>query len=213
MDKIVCVGKNDLDHARELGDPVPERPVVFLKPPSILRAATSEGDPLVLGIPRDAGALHHEVEIVLRLDKGGSRLDVKEAERLIGAVTVGLDMTLRDRQAALKKAGHPWTTGKVFADAAVVGPWRRVSEFPNYLQEKFSFALDGQLRQEGFGKDMLFSPAECLAYLSECFPLCPGDVIFTGTPAGVGPVTSGQKGVLSWGPIRYAVQWKGDAPY
>lgn len=211
MEKIVCVGKNFLEHARELGDAVPEKPVLFLKPPSILRVATSPDDVLELCIPRDAGTVHHEVEIVLRLDKGGYRVDAKEAERLIGAVTLGLDMTLRDRQQAQKKAGHPWTTSKVFIDSAIVGPWMRVSEFPNYLQEKFSLALDSRLAQQGFGKDMSFSPAECVAYISEFFPLCAGDLIFTGTPAGVGPVNPGQKGNLQWGPIQYSVMWKSEA--
>jgi 2-keto-4-pentenoate hydratase/2-oxohepta-3-ene-1,7-dioic acid hydratase in catechol pathway len=210
MEKVVCVGKNYQEHARELGEAMPERPVLFLKPPSIVRVATTPEDVLELRIPRDAGALHHETEIVLRLDKGGYRLDVKEAERIIGAVTIGLDMTLRDRQAAQKKAGHPWTTSKVFPDAAVVGPWRRVSEFPNYLKEKFSFAIDGKLAQEDFGTSMTLSPAECVAYASEFFPLVPGDLIFTGTPAGVGPVSPGQKATLQWGPIQYSVVWKAD---
>jgi 2-keto-4-pentenoate hydratase/2-oxohepta-3-ene-1,7-dioic acid hydratase in catechol pathway len=209
MEKIVCVGKNYPEHARELGDAIPEKPVIFIKPPSILRVATPD-EALELRLPAGAGAVHHEAEIVLRLDKGGYKLDVKEAERIIGAVSVGLDMTLRERQAAQKKAGHPWTTSKVFIDCAVIGPWQRVSEFPNYLSEKFSFALDGQLRQQGFGTEMSLSPAECVAYISEFFPLCPGDLIFTGTPAGVGPVAPGQKGVLTWGPIRYAVSWKAE---
>ncbi|MCA2959290.1 MAG: fumarylacetoacetate hydrolase family protein [Silvanigrellales bacterium] len=211
MEKIVCVGKNFLEHARELGDAIPEKPVLFLKPPSVLRVATSPEDLLELRLPRDAGVVHHEAEIVLRLDRGGYRLDVKEAERLIGAVTLGLDMTLRDRQQAQKKAGHPWTTSKVFPDAAVVGPWLRVSEFPDYLTEKFSFALDGRLAQQGFGTEMSFSPAECVAYISEFFPLCAGDLIFTGTPAGVGPVSPGQKGSLHWGSIHYSVLWKAEA--
>jgi len=210
MDKIVCVGKNYLEHALELGDAIPERPVLFLKPASVLRMVSQSDEPLPLVIPRNAGTLHHEVEIVLRLDKGGYRIDVKDAERMIGAVSIGLDMTLRDRQTTLKKNGHPWTTGKVFPDAAVIGPWLRVSEFPDYLQEKFSLAVDGTLRQQGFGKDMVMSPAECVAYASEFFPLCPGDLIFTGTPAGVGPVLPGQKGTLSWGSIRFAVTWKAD---
>jgi acylpyruvate hydrolase len=207
MDKIICIGKNYLEHAKELGDAVPEKPVIFLKPPSVLRVATP-GESLSLRVPAQAGSLHYETEIVLRLDKGGYKLDVKEAERIIGAVSLGLDMTLRDRQQALKKAGHPWETGKVFADAACVGPWTRVSEFPNYLTEKFSFVLEGQLKQQASGKDMTLSPAECVAYASSFFPLMPGDLVFTGTPAGVGEVLPGQKGTLSWGPVQYQVIWK-----
>jgi 2-keto-4-pentenoate hydratase/2-oxohepta-3-ene-1,7-dioic acid hydratase in catechol pathway len=208
MDKIVCLGKNYLKHAQELGDAIPEKPVLFLKPASVLRAAVQEDEFLELSYPHDAGALHHETEIVLRLDKGGYKLDLKEAERIIGAITLGLDMTLRDRQEVLKKNGHPWTVSKVFPDSAVVGPWRRVSEFPEYLDEKFSLTIDGTLRQHGYGKEMRMSPAEAVAYASEFFPLCAGDLIFMGTPEGVGPILPGTKANLSWGPIRYSVLWK-----
>lgn len=208
MDKIVCLGKNYREHALELGDEVPDQPVIFIKPPSVLRVATPDDEAIELCIPPNCGALHYETEIVLRLDKGGYKLDLKDAERIIGAVSIGLDMTLRDKQKELKKAGHPWTTSKVFADCAVVGPWLRVSEFPDYLTEKFSLAINGQLRQEGFGSQMLFSPAACVAFASSFFPLCAGDLIYTGTPAGVGPVVSGNKGTLCFGPLRYNVVWK-----
>jgi 2-keto-4-pentenoate hydratase/2-oxohepta-3-ene-1,7-dioic acid hydratase in catechol pathway len=132
MDKIVCLGKNYLDHALELGDIVPEKPVIFIKPWSTLRAAVQHEE-IELIIPQHAGSLHFETEIVLRLDRGGYKLDLKEAEKCLGAVTVGLDMTLRDLQTQQKKAGHPWTTSKVFIDSAIIGPWVRLSEFPNYL--------------------------------------------------------------------------------
>ena len=207
MDKIVCVGKNYLDHAKELGDDVPTTPLLFLKPGSVLSTGGQTEEPLLLRFPENRGELHYEAEIVLRLDKGGSNLEPKDAEKLIGAVTVGLDMTLRSVQAELKKNGHPWTIGKVFPDAAVIGPWLRVSEFQNYLDEKFSFALEGQLKQQSFGKNMIFSPAECVSYISKQFPLVAGDLIFTGTPAGVGPVKPGQKGTLTWGQIKYSVKW------
>ncbi len=208
MDKIVCVGKNYSEHAQELGEQMPAKPVLFLKPPSVLRAAVQDETNLELYIPPDSGTLHYETEIVLRLEKGGYRLDVKEAEKIIGAVTVGLDMTLRDKQKILKEAGHPWTTSKVFPDAAVVGPWLRISEFQDYLNQKFTFTLDGEMKQQEFAKNMFFSPAECVSYISSFMALMPGDIIFTGTPKGVGPVKSGQKGTLSWGPIRYSVEWK-----
>ncbi|WP_161597664.1 fumarylacetoacetate hydrolase family protein [Fluviispira multicolorata] len=206
MDKIVCVGKNYLDHAKELGDIVPEKPVLFIKPRSVLRAAVDHEE-LFLSIPQNLGSLHYETEIVLRLDKGGYKLDIKDAEKAIGAVSIGLDMTLRDLQNSQKKAGHPWTTSKVFPDCVVVGSWLRVSEFPDYLNEKFSFSLDDKIKQEGYGKNMRLSPAECVAYISEFFPLAAGDLIFTGTPAGVGPVQAGQKGTLNFGSIRYSISW------
>lgn len=206
MDKIVCVGKNYLEHAKELGDAIPEKPVLFLKPKSVLRAAIDHEE-LSLSMPQSTSSLHYEAEIVLRLDKGGFQMDLKEAEKAIGAVSIGLDMTLRDLQMKQKKEGLPWTTSKVFPDSAVVGPWLRVSEFSNYLEEKFTFSLDDKVKQEGFGKSMLLSPVECVSYISKFFPLVAGDLIFTGTPAGVGPVQSGQRGVLCFGSIRYSVSW------
>lgn len=206
MDKIVCVGKNYLEHAKELGDAVPEKPVLFIKPKSILRAAIDHEE-LSLSIPQISSSLHYEAEIVLRLDKGGFQMDLKEAEKAIGAVSIGLDMTLRELQMKHKKEGHPWTTSKVFPDSAVVGPWLRISEFPNYLEEKFTFSLEDKIKQESFGKNMILSPIECVSYISKFFPLVAGDLIFTGTPAGVGPVVAGQRGVLSFGAIRYSVLW------
>lgn len=206
MDKIVCVGKNYMDHAKELGDAIPENPVLFIKPKSILRAAVDHEE-LALVIPKVSSSLHFEAEIVLRLDKGGYQLDLKESEKAIGAVSIGLDMTLRELQAKQKKDGHPWTTSKVFPDSAVVGPWLRVSEFSNYLDEKFTFSLDDRVKQESFGKNMIMNPVECVSYISKFFPLVAGDLIFTGTPAGVGPVVAGQRGVLSFGSIRYSVVW------
>lgn len=208
MDKIVCVGKNYVEHVKELGGSHGEKPVLFLKPPSVLRAAQNIGETLELRLPPDVGLVHHECEIVLRLESGGYRMSLSEAERAIGAVTLGLDMTLRDRQNELKRAGHPWTTSKVFLDSAVIGPWRRVREFSHFLDQKFSFAIDGIVRQEGMGIQMTMGPAACIAYISECFPLCPGDLIFTGTPAGVGPVTAGQTATLGWGDLSYSVRWK-----
>lgn len=207
MDKIICLGRNYLDHAKEMGGPVPEKPVLFLKPPSILRSAAQD-ETIELKLPINAGEIHHEVEIVLRLDRGGSHLTLSEAEKTIGAVSLGLDMTLRDRQAIAKKSGHPWTTAKVFEDSAVVGPWLRMSEYSDFLEQKFSFSLNGEIKQQGFGKDMRLLPAQAVAYISEFFPLCPGDLIFTGTPAGVGPVSSNQRGSLVWGAMQYNVLWK-----
>lgn len=210
MDKIICLGKNYLDHAKEMGGKIPEKPVIFLKPPSVLRTVDHPDEPITLLIPHEAGELHYEAEIVFRLDKGGYKLSVREAERLIGAVTLGLDMTLRTRQQQAKENGAPWTTSKVFVDSAVIGPWKRVSEFPDWLTQKFSFALDGVEKQQGFGKDMRLSPAECVSYISEFFPLVAGDIIFTGTPAGVGPVQNNSRGTLSWGGIRFNTVWKNE---
>lgn len=208
MDKIVCVGKNYAEHARELGDAVPEKPVLFLKPPSVLVAAGAAGETVRAALPRGAGAVHHECEIVLRLRQGGYRMDRAAAAAAIGEVALGLDMTLRDLQADLKKRGHPWTVSKVFPGAAVVGPWRAAAQFPEYLDTPFALAVDGALRQRGQGAQMMLGPAECVAYISEFFPLVAGDLIFTGTPAGVGPVVPGQTGELTWGGLAYRIAWE-----
>jgi 2-keto-4-pentenoate hydratase/2-oxohepta-3-ene-1,7-dioic acid hydratase in catechol pathway len=208
MDKMIFLGKNYPDHAAELGELQPEKPVVFLKPPSILRASHDDGNALELICPGDRGELHHEVEIVFRLDRGGYQMDPKEAEKALGSVTLGLDMTLREIQKEAKAKGLPWTPAKVFPDSAVVGPWIRISEFPEYLDQKFSLAIDDQIIQESYGKKMLMNPVDAVVYLSRLFPLKTGDLIFTGTPTGVGPVFPGSKGLLSYGPIRYSVIWK-----
>ena len=135
MDKLVCIGKNYLDHAKEmakdLGDAVPDRPVLFLKPPSVLHQVLSSA-PLKLDLPVGAGAVHHECEIVLRLNRSGFRMNLAEAQSAIGWVSLGLDMTLRDRQTELKKNGHPWEVSKVFPGSAVVGPWLATPEFPQW---------------------------------------------------------------------------------
>lgn len=207
MDKIICVGKNYLDHAQELGDKIPEKPVLFFKPPSVLVSFNS-GEVVEVSHPKNRGPAHHECEIVLRVAKDCYCVSESEAEKLISHVTLGLDMTLRDVQAQQKKNGHPWEIAKVFANSAVVGPWVKVQDFPHYLEEEFSFTLDGVLRQKSAGKNMRLSPAQCLSYASEFFQLCEGDLIFTGTPSGVGPVASGQTGELKWGSkLKYRVHW------
>jgi 2-keto-4-pentenoate hydratase/2-oxohepta-3-ene-1,7-dioic acid hydratase in catechol pathway len=212
MDKIVCVGKNYLEHARELGDAVPERPVLFLKPPSVLLAAARDGEVLQAPLPRGAGSVHFECEIVLRLTRGGYQLDPAAALTLVETadVSLGLDMTLRERQAELKRRGHPWTTSKVFPGSAIVGPFRPVASCPAYLDAPFSFSVDGAVKQTGRGSEMMLGPDLCLRYISEFFPLLPGDLIFTGTPAGVGAVNPGQRGALRWpavGDLSYEVAW------
>ena len=207
MDKIICVGKNYLEHAKELGDAVPVRPVLFMKPPSVLKAAQSMDDRVRLRIPPNAGELHHECEIVLRVSRDGYRMNLEDAQSAIGEVTLGLDMTLRDLQSKLKKQGHPWEMSKAFLDSAVVGPWIRTSEFIDWLDRRFSLRIDRVTKQSGCAREMSFSPADCVAYISHHFPLKQGDLIFTGTPAGVGPVNSGNVAELEWGPVRYSVEW------
>jgi acylpyruvate hydrolase len=199
MDKIICVGKNYLDHAKELGDAVPEKPVLFLKPPSAVKRLDQMGGTIRVVLPKGKGTIHPECEIILLLDENGEA----------SAVSLGLDMTLREKQAELKKAGLPWEISKVFKDAAIIGPWLPLSGNSDFLDEVFTFSLDGTVRQKAKGRDMRFLPSDCLKYAKECFPLCKGDVLFTGTPAGVGSVVSGQVGELRWGNrLAYQVQFE-----
>jgi 2-keto-4-pentenoate hydratase/2-oxohepta-3-ene-1,7-dioic acid hydratase in catechol pathway len=206
MDKIVCVGKNYIEHAKELGDAVPAKPVLFLKPPSVLRQ-NSHSISMDLFLPVGRGSIHHECEIVIQLRKGGFRISEAEAFQAIGAVSVGLDMTLREEQSALKKAGSPWTVSKVFTDSAVVGPLVPVEKFTDWLTTPFSLKVNGAPRQEGVASQMTLSPEKCIAYISEHFPLCAGDLIFTGTPKGVSAVEPGDAAVLKFGSIEFSVLW------
>ena len=189
MDKIICIGKNYLEHAKELGDAVPENPVVFLKPPSVALHVKKRGECLTVKLPQGRGQVHYECELILRLRAGG----------VIEAVSLGLDLTLRDLQAEIKKKGLPWEAAKVFPGSALLGPFIPIQEFSGYLTQPFQFLLDGKIVQEGMGHEMRFSPEYCIQYVKSLFPICDGDVLFTGTPAGVGPLVAGQKGILRWG--------------
>lgn len=207
MDKIVCVGKNYRKHAEELGDKQPAKPVLFLKPPSVLVEAGGAAE-ITVDYPRERGQVDHECEMVVRLAKGGERWSRDEAMNSIDAVTLGLDMTLRTLQRQQKDAGLPWEIAKVFKQSAIVGPWQPASKLEALLAEPFRFFYDGALKQEGRRENMIFDVARCLAYASESFPLCEGDVVFFGSPTGVGPVAPGGEGRLEWGPIRYSVRWR-----
>src|SRR5262249_32925420 len=140
-----------------------------------------------------------ECEIVVRIGKGGSNLTEDQAAAAIDAWTLGLDMTLRDVQGRLKKAGHPWEVAKVFPGSAIVGPWVPGSVEEALRHGEFSLLIDGNPGQVGKIGEMTLSPAACVAYASEYFPLVAGDLLFTGTPEGVGPVQAGETGELRWG--------------
>lgn len=197
IDKIICIGKNYLEHARELGDATPEKPVVFLKPPSVLKQASHWDTKVILHFPAGIEAVDYETEIVLKIKQGQ-----------IEAVTLGLDMTLRDRQSLLKKNGHPWTTAKVFVDAAIIGPWIPVQDFQDFMHVPFNLTVDSVLKQKAIGAEMTFKPDTLLPFINEFFPICEGDLIFTGTPAGVVSVKIGSQAILSWGKYQYTVEWQ-----
>jgi 2-keto-4-pentenoate hydratase/2-oxohepta-3-ene-1,7-dioic acid hydratase in catechol pathway len=208
VDKIICAGKNYLDHAMELGDAVPEKPVLFLKPFSVAKQATSWNETLLADFPAEDSAVQPECEIVLRVAQDGFRMTPETARNAISAVTLGLDMTLRTRQTQLKKHGHPWTTAKVFKDAALLGPWIPCDSFENWLEQEFRLVIDGHVQQCAKGQDMMMNPENLLVYISQFFPLTKDDIIYTGTPAGVHSISKGTIAELRWGKYCYCVKWK-----
>lgn len=183
MDKIICVGKNYLKHALELGDPVPTEPTYFLKPPStLLSVSGSEGH---VKLPHH-GEIHHELELVFQIEKGAQGLKLK-------SYTLGLDLTLRDIQSRLKKEGLPWEKAKVFANAAIVGPWQPLTSLDEVMSMEFTLKVNGQLRQKGRGLEMRYTPEFILKDTENWWPVCDGDLLFTGTPEGVGPLKPGDR--------------------
>ena len=181
--RIYCVGRNYADHAREMGhDPDREAPFFFSKPRD---AVTSKAQ---APYPPATSDLHHEVELVLALGAGGADLPVERARNIVYGAAVGVDLTRRDLQAEAKKSGRPWDAAKGFDHSAPIGLIR-----PGAAPEAgpIQLAVNGETRQSGDLNQMIWSAAEVLAHLSRLFRLEPGDLVFTGTPAGVGPITAG----------------------
>lgn len=186
--KIVCVGRNYVEHAKELGNEIPEKPVIFLKPTSSL---IQSGEKLIH--PEFSKDMQHEVELVLLIGETIKNANRMKAEDAIIAYGVGLDMTLRDIQTELMKKGHPWTIAKCFDTSAVVSDFVLKSDYKLTLEEEISLSVNGQVRQKEKLNNMLFNPAEIIEYISSLMTLEEGDLIFTGTPAGVGKVEVGDK--------------------
>ena len=180
--KIVCVGRSYAAHAQELGNTIPDQPVLFLKPPSSLT-------PLTDGISWNTalGSCHYECELCVRIDQSLSQVtNQDEALAAIGAVTLGLDLTLRDLQDQLKAKGQPWERSKAFDGACVLADWVDVKEIAAWDQVQYQLEINEQVRQVGDTSLLIFSIAELLLDISQSFSLQPGDVVMTGTPAGVG---------------------------
>ncbi|KTD54619.1 Fumarylpyruvate hydrolase [Legionella sainthelensi] len=208
IDKIVCVGKNYINHAKELGEAIPEKPVLFLKPSSVLKQASGWDEHIYLDFPSEDNAVQPECEIVLHVACDGYKMTHEEASNAISDITLGLDMTLRARQSELKKQGHPWTTAKVFKNAAVLGPWISYHQFNHYLNTEFQLLINGTLKQCAKGADMMMWPEDLLVYISHFFPLKSGDIIYTGTPAGVTSISKGTTAELHWDHYSYSVTWE-----
>ena len=185
--KIICIGRNYVDHAKELNNPVPEKPLVFMKPASALLVNNKP-----LYYPEFTNDLHYEVEIVLKICKNGRHVQPEFAKDYVKEIALGIDFTARDIQAQCKAKGHPWEIAKGFDGSAVLSPFVPITTVD---RAAIAFRLDknGQTVQEGNTKDLIFSFDYLISYVSQYFKLNMGDLVYTGTPAGVGPVQVGDK--------------------
>ncbi len=190
--KILCIGRNYAEHVREMGDvavPTPEaEPVVFLKPTTAL---ISDGGEVVL--PRQSADVHHELELVAVIGTGGRHIAEADALGHVAAYALGLDLTARDLQAQAKASKGPWSIAKGFDTFAPLGALLDAAAVPDPQDVRIALAVNGETRQSGTTADMLTPVARLVAFLSSVFTLEPGDLIYTGTPAGVGPVRAGDR--------------------
>lgn len=187
--KILCVGMNYPQHNKELNNPLStEEPVIFSKPESSM---IRDGKPFF--IPDFAERFEYETELVIRIGRQGKSISERFAHRYYDAVTVGIDFTARDLQARLRSNGHPWDLCKGFDGSASVGRWIETTELSKPVSDlKFRLEIDGKAVQEGWTGDMTHSIDKIVSFTSRYFTLKQGDIIFTGTPAGVGPVFENQ---------------------
>ncbi|XYK79895.1 MAG: fumarylacetoacetate hydrolase family protein [Labrenzia sp.] len=192
--RVYCIGRNYAAHAVEMGhDPDKEPPFFFQKNPDNLNTSGS------FPYPPKSDDVHHEIELAVALKSGGRNIPVGETLDHVFGYAVSLDMTRRDLQGNAKKMGRPWEIGKAFEQSAPITPFVRAADCGHLSEGKIQLTVNGDLRQEGDLNQMIWKVPEMISYLSEYFELAPGDVIQTGTPAGVGPVVRGDKLVGSVG--------------
>ncbi|MDI1301383.1 MAG: fumarylacetoacetate hydrolase family protein [bacterium] len=195
--KVVCVGRNYAAHARELGNAVPDAPILFMKPATAL-VALADG----FAIPADRGECHHETEITVLIGKTLKAASLAECRAAIAGVTLGLDLTLRDVQNELKKKGYPWEVAKAFDGAAPLAAFIAPEAFADFTDVDFSLSVNGVQRQSGHSADMITPVLELLLYISRIFTLEPGDVVMTGTPEGVAALKPGDRLLLEMPGLR-----------
>ncbi len=187
--KIICVARNYLEHAKEMNSAKPEEPVFFLKPETALLRNNDD-----FYYPEFSNEIHYEVEIVVRINKMSKHIPLEFAHRYYDEIGIGIDFTARDVQRELKQKGLPWTKAKAFDFSAPVGnKFLPKTMFKSVQDINFKLLKNGQLVQQGNTKDMIFSIDELISYVSRFITLKTGDLIFTGTPAGVGPVQIGDR--------------------
>jgi 2-keto-4-pentenoate hydratase/2-oxohepta-3-ene-1,7-dioic acid hydratase in catechol pathway len=186
--KIICIGRNYADHAKELGNEIPDEPVIFMKPKSALLQPHTP-----FYYPEFTNELHYECELVLRISKNGKYIQDRHASNYYNGITVGIDFTARDIQDECKKKGLPWEKAKAFDNSAAIGKFIDITPDINKKNINFSFSKNGEIVQTGNSGQMIFSFDKLIANISNYFSLNIGDLIFTGTPAGVGECVVGDE--------------------
>ena len=188
--RIYCVGRNYAEHAQEMGHSGREPPFFFMKPADAV-LLTPPGQVTSLPYPSLTKNFHHEIELVVAIGKAGSDIALEEALQHVYGYAVGLDMTRRDLQSEMKSQGRPWCIAKGFDHSAPIGSITPVSDVPDIAQSEISLRVNGEVRQQAKINQMIWTIAETIAQLSRAWTLQPGDLIYTGTPAGVGAVKPG----------------------
>ena len=206
--RIFCIGKNYTEHIRELGgfnstlqSKNESQPVVFMKP---VTSIVSLGESI--HAPTHGNVLHHEVEVVVLLNGGGKNILIEDSLSCIAGVTLGLDITLRDVQVEVKKKGHPWELSKSFDQSSPLGLMRSYDDSFDLFDIPFACFVNEEKRQEGNTKDMIFSIPQIISFLSTVWKLMPGDLIYTGTPSGIGIIKSRDEIILN-SPILGRFVW------
>ena len=184
--KIICIGRNYIDHAKELNNQIPKTPVVFLKPDTAL---LKNGKPFYY--PDFSNNIHYEAELVLKICKNGKHIDKKFAQKYFEEISIGIDLTARDIQKECKEKGLPWERAKAFDGSAIIGSFINKKDLNNPNEVLFNLNINNISVQKGNSRDMLFSLDEIISDVSKFISLKQGDLIFTGTPAGVGPINKG----------------------
>ena len=186
--KLLCIGRNYAEHADEMASDVPDQPMVFLKPST---AIVRSGD--AVRLPPQSQEVHHEVELVAAIGTEGHRIPQDDALGHVAGYAVGLDMTARDLQAEAKEKRHPWSVAKGFDTFAPLGPITPAADVGDPNDLTLRLRVNGETRQEAHTRHMIFPVAELVHYCSQIFTLEPGDLLYTGTPSGVGPVEAGDE--------------------
>ncbi len=182
--KLICIGRNYAEHIRELSNERPADPVVFIKPDSAILPKEQD-----FYIPEFTQDVHYEVEVLVKIKKVGKHIDARFAHKYYDEVGLGIDFTARDLQSRLKEKGLPWEKAKGFDGAAVIGQWVPKNRFEDINKLNFDLSLNGEMVQQGNTSDMLWGVDDLISYVSRFFTLKKGDILFTGTPAGVGRVS------------------------